>query len=189
MAEKQFTKIAFNPTTEVVTLEHQENRTDGEANKFVAEMREPPHEDFLRAFKKLAGHVITLCELKGIDPSEVEVRSVTLRHKDDRLGATITGVRKLEKSNSPLVLHTPLKWTPQGAENEDTSLCLSDFAAECLDKLAAEAENYLAGTKRGPARQTDLLKDTGAKGGDEDEEEVRQEGERVEQGELVGAEA
>ncbi len=156
----QFTKIAYSPKDRRVRLEY--TLEVGDADEPAVEEHTvgspyPPHEDLVDALASLRRHVIQMCELAGaVDEDDLEVRGVSLRWKDGSFGVTITALRALSRSSSPLVLNTP--FTLAEAEGGPT---LDDDAVLAVRALIEEAVAFLGGKRgeREPSAQEELFEE------------------------------
>lgn len=155
---KQFTKIAYNPKTGRVVLRHQEANGTEEPDSYTLDAKAEPRAEFLEALSALAPDVVDLCELDGVDESDIEVRGVSLFYKDGIMGATITGLRSLRRSTWPLVLNTPFKPVEHYSGEGDEEQLLPEDTAERVLGLVWEAGKYLAG-ERAIKTQTDAFDD------------------------------
>lgn len=164
--DRRFTKIKHDPKKERVSLSYQVVNGTEEPDEYTVSTRQPAHPDLLARLQDLAPHVLELCELDGVEASEVEVRSVSFSWAHDVMGVTITGLRRLKRSPAPLVLNTPHKARDHYGEEGDDSQLLGDEAVMAISKLIGEANLFLDG-KRGERAQGDLF--------DEEAEEAAEE--------------
>lgn len=173
LARAEFRKIAYNAKDHRVRISYQIPNGTEEPDEYQVSVRQPPHPDLTERLEAMRTHVIDLCELDGLEPDQLEVRSVTITWKHGVMGAVITALRELKRSPAPLVLNTPHKAADFYTEEEgDPDSLLPGEAVDAIHELIAEAKLFLEG-KRGEEEeepQKDLF--------DGDEEEA---------GELVGA--
>lgn len=160
MDGQRFTKIKYDPKKERVVLNYTiENGTD-EPDEFSVNIRQPPHPDLVDALAALGEHALALCELEGVEAEDLEVRSVSFSWSHDVMGATITALRTLRRSSSPLVLNTPHKTVAHYGEDGDDEHLLPESTVEALMDLVHEARAFLpppiGRAKRGEKPQTEM---------------------------------
>lgn len=146
-------------------LEYQESRKKGEGwDDYTLRTKDNPLPGFVAAFKALAMHVVDMCELPDSDLAEnrVEVRGVSFSYGGDKevMGAVLTAVRELKRSNTPLNLNTPHKPSepyndPEngGSDKLDEKSLLDEDCVAALEKLCKEADRFLGGHRQ----QVDLF--------------------------------
>lgn len=168
-ASQQFKKISVNKKEERARLIYHVQNGSDEPDEYQVSVRQAPHPDFAAALDALRQDVLDLCELDGVDVESLDVRGVSFSWTHGIMGATITALRTLKKSNAPLVLNTPFKPSEPYSEEggADEAQLLPSRTIYALGKLMDEASALLAG-KRGAEPQRDIF----------EEEEA---------GELVGA--
>ncbi len=151
----RFTKIKYDPKKERVVLNyHVQNGTD-EPDEYTVNIRQPPHPDLVAALEALGPHVLRLCELDGVEEDDIEVRSVSFSWAQDVMGCTITALRSLRRSASPLVLNTPHKASDHYGEDGDEEQLLDSDTVTALEQLITEGREFLGG-KRGEREQTEI---------------------------------
>lgn len=107
--------------------------------------KELPHPDFVAALQALKPDVLKLLELPAKYGEGLTVTGIRLTHVKDRLGLVVTSQRKLERSNSPLNLHTPHL---QEASDEDADgAWLSDELVALVESVKEHAQLYIDGTR------------------------------------------
>ena len=128
-------------------------KSNGDAwDEYSMSSLDEPHPDFVEALQGLIPSVIEICELHPED-MEAEfyrhsIRGVTFGYagEDEILGASITSMRGLNDSNSPLVLNTP--YLPEEDLNDMDGPVLPQKCIRALEVLMDEAEAYLNRSKR-----------------------------------------
>lgn len=147
--EVRFKKISTKDKKVIVTYEKNVNGNWDEYSFSSSERAKP---SFYEAIKKLAPHVIDLCELPSEYLSRIEAKGVSFSYGGDMdvMGATITASMELDHSNCNLNLNTPHKPSaPYNSEQEEPfdDQCLSDECVACLDNLCYEAQIYIDGER------------------------------------------
>lgn len=103
------TKLSHNPADPRTRVEW----TDDAGNDRTLVSRQRPHPDLVEALANLRPVVAEACMLtdggEPIDPilEHLTVRGLTLRSLEDAEGVTITALREVDWTGSPLVLNTP----------------------------------------------------------------------------------
>ena len=107
----------------------------------------PAKQSFYDALTSLVPFVAEICEQSEKWAQSVEVRGVSFSYggENEVMGATISALKTLEKSNSPLVINTPHKSSEPYNEGGDETICLSDEATDALYHLQRETQLYLDG--------------------------------------------
>lgn len=107
----------------------------------------PAKQSFYDALESLVPFVAEICEQPQTWAQSVEVRGVSFSYggENEVMGATISALKTLEKSNSPLVINTPHKSSEPYNEGGDETICLSDEATAALYHLQRETQLYLDG--------------------------------------------
>jgi hypothetical protein len=111
---------------------------------------DPARPEFHEAFKKLAPHVIDMCELPDNYLDRITVKSVSFSYGGDKevMGATISGSMELHYSNSGLNLNTPHKACDSYNDGPaDENQLLSSDCVKALNELCKECELYINGDR------------------------------------------
>ncbi len=146
----RFTKISYSARKGRVAINY-EVPGDEDPDTYTMSTRAEPHPDFIAALGDLAPDVISICE-QSCDEEDIEVRGVSFSYPQDVMGVTITGLRALESSNSPLILNTPFKLSePMGEDEGDEKQLLAPWTVGRLRDLIVEARAFVDRTKRGQA--------------------------------------
>ena len=152
MKIKQVTRKA-NRTT-IVYLKR---NTNDNFDEYSLSCEDAPAPSFDKKLQALAPDLLEICELPGSCGKGLRIQGVKFSYsgENDVMGATITGIRKLQKSNGVLVLNTPHKpsATPQGRHEGANVLAFP--CVQRLEALIVEAKQYL----RGERAQGELLTD------------------------------
>jgi len=116
---------------------------------FMLKSNDKPAPEFHEALQALAQDMVEMCELSDDDKDRVMVRSVSLNYGGEKqvMGATISGFKKLMKSNAPLNLNTPNKAEDFYAETGDPKQLLDPQCVERLRHLIDCAEDFRAGVR------------------------------------------
>lgn len=97
----------------------------------------------------LAPSIALICELPDKYAESITVTSVSISHKEGNWGATITGLKTLEKYNSPLVINTPhLPVESYSENNPNDENILPDETIDLLKVLFKEAEEFIKGKRK-----------------------------------------
>lgn len=108
-----------------------------------------PVQAFKDALQALAQDVCTICELPEQDATRIEVRSVTVTHKNGILGLCICGLKGLQTANAPLVLNTP-HLTEAPYSDTGGGPLLAKGTLDRLRTLLDQAEAYVCGVREQP---------------------------------------
>lgn len=156
-ATPQFTKVKYDPKKGRFTAEYSVGNGNDEPDRYAVEVSHPPHPDLVEAIASLAHHVLALCELEGgVEIDQVEVRGVSFSYKGEVMGATITALRRLARSASPLVLNTPFKFAEPIGEDTPADQLLGDETVIALERVTEEALAFIDGSKRGEPEQAEM---------------------------------
>lgn len=143
-------KVKVTKDDKIMMMYEKLVRGNWDEYQFTSSERAKP--DFYNAIKKLAPHVIELCELPEDYLDRIMVRGVSFSYggMEEVMGATISAAMKLDRSNCDLNLNTPHKpsapYNPEQEEPMDDQ-CLSDQCIACLENLCFEAEDYIDGDR------------------------------------------
>ena len=107
-----------------------------------------PRPQLPAALQALAPHVLTLCELRG----SLEVRSVSFSYTQGAedeivMGASVSGLRPLASSRSPMVVNSPHVPESDYGGNEDSECVLDADFVDALDAVVVEALAYVDGQR------------------------------------------
>lgn len=105
---------------------------------------EGAHPDFISVLQGFVPEVLKLLELPKTYAIGLTVTGLSMNYKKDQLGLVVTCTKKIEKSNSPFVLHTPHL---REANDEETGESLSDDMVELVHQAERFAEMYVAGAR------------------------------------------
>lgn len=106
-----------------------------------------PHPDLPRALQALEPHVADLCELRG--PLAVRGASFSWSEAGGEtvMGASVTALRDLRRSRSPMVVNSPHQPETDYGGNEENEAVMTFEFAEALRALLAEAMAYVDGKR------------------------------------------
>jgi hypothetical protein len=106
---------------------------------------EDPRPEFLTALQALTSVVLSLCELPLDYGTDLKITGVTITdHETLGRGTVITALKKLTRSQAPLVLNTPHITETGSHENAPT---LFGRELDLLEQLQEEASRYLKGER------------------------------------------
>lgn len=111
---------------------------------------DPARPEFYEVFKKLAPHVIDMCELPDGYLDRITVKSVSFSYGGEKevMGATISASMELHYSNCGLNLNTPHKASDSYSDGPaDEKQLLSEECVRDLIKLCVECELYINGDR------------------------------------------
>ena len=130
-------KIRIEYLVPVLTAD---NPDDDEHSLLCAHRARP---SFYEALEALAPFVAEICEQPKEWAGTVEVKGISFSYGGENkiMGASISALKTLEKSNSPLKPSEPY------SESGDTVMCLSDDATAALLRVQDEARAYLNGDR------------------------------------------
>ncbi len=144
MAEIRIKKIKFKEGKIFVQFE-KENKDSWD--EFSLRSLDAPLESFKLVMEGLTEDVCRICEFsEECNYSNIKVIGVSFSFTNDIMGATITALKTLESTSSPLVINTPHK-PSNPYSGDDTSNCLSTTTVAKLEMLSLEAERYIAGNR------------------------------------------
>ena len=144
MAEIRINKVKFKEGKIFIKFE-KENKDSWD--QFSIRSLDAPLNSFLLSMEGLTEDVCRICEFSGeCNYSNLKVIGVSFSYTNDIMGATITALKTLESTSSPLVINTPHKPT-EPYSGDDTSNCLSTTTVAKLELLCLEAKGYIAGDR------------------------------------------
>lgn len=138
-------RITNENGNEKLVLNYDRTLPDGDVDTFSLQSSDRPHETLYLALEDLAGYVLETCEVADAwDADTIKVGGVSFSYSDDgRYGIIVTAQKKLETSNSPLNLNTPLR----KSFHEDDSTSLDPRTETIVDRLIRECERYINGDR------------------------------------------
>jgi len=153
---KQITKVKYDGSKVQVAWE--EDTPIGK-NEFFLKCSDAPRADFSVALQLLKKYVTQIIEIPEENQNKwienLEIRGVSFSWTNNVMGAVITALKTLEKSNSPLVINTPHKTAEPYSPGGDVGNLLSEECVDALKDVIFEAEEYIGGKR---AQQTMLEK-------------------------------
>ena len=127
----------------------------GEPDEHVLRSNEKPLQSFVDAMLGLRQAICEEAELPNEMAAQITPLGISLTYYDDsRMGAVISGTRKLTNSNSPLVINTPHK-PDEPANDQDQTPLLCSVTTAAIDHVIHEAVRYIQG-ERAPKDQQEL---------------------------------
>lgn len=105
--------------------------------------------EFYQALDQLKPCVLEICELKDAWPEDdtLTISGISYSYTNEILGATITALKSLDASNSPLVINTPFKTAVPYSESGDWEVCFTEEQTAALETMAEEALKYAEGER------------------------------------------
>jgi hypothetical protein len=143
-------KVKITPEKKILMVYEKSSRNNS-WDEYSFTCSDEARPEFYKAIKKLATHVIEMCELPDNYLSKITVRGVTFSYggEDEVMGATISAAMELEKSYPNLNINTPHKasemYNPKSEPDEKQ--LLSDDCVRDLNALQDECESYIKGER------------------------------------------
>lgn len=146
MHGKRFTKIVCKD--QVVRLHLEEQIREKEIKETVLRAPDEPHPDFVNAMRALVDVVRHILQLPETYEPGITISQVSFSYNDDKdnKGAVITGLIRLETSDTPFCFNTPYLPYQSHSETSDSPV-MPGFAVELLDKVEVEASAYIGGKR------------------------------------------
>ncbi|TGK12835.1 hypothetical protein [Leptospira stimsonii] len=159
--EYKLTKIGHKPKKDgspgKIFISYELEVGDEEPDEYTVSTGDLALPSFYEALTELNQDVNEICE-QDLDEDRlkeyIQVRSVSISHPKNTIGATITGLRVLRNAYAPLVLNTPHKFfsMPGGEDSgEDEKQLLSEDTIQRLYKLMDEAIRFIKGERAQPS--------------------------------------
>jgi hypothetical protein len=126
-------------------IKYSVERKDGRFDEQVISSFDTPLPTFNQALQALSADVCSICELPEAYAERMRVSSVSISWTNDIMGAVITGLRRVNAANSPVVLNTPhLPAEDYGGGEGPT---LPGATLERIEALVTECERYILGER------------------------------------------
>lgn len=106
-----------------------------------------PRPEFIDVMQNLVEPLVKICEFQEGYGDTIEIISVSISHSKGIMGATITGLKKLDTSYAPLVINTPHLPTEDYSGNNPNAPLLPEMAITRIEALIEEAEFYINGKR------------------------------------------
>lgn len=142
-------KVKITSEDKISMVYEKQSKTGG-WDEYSFTCSEDARPEFYEAMKKLATHVIDMCELPDSYLPRITVRGVTFSYAgaDEVMGATISAQMELENSHSNLNLNTPHKTSDMYSDSPpDPMQLLSTDCVQALLNLQRECEAYVNGDR------------------------------------------
>ncbi len=155
--ERKFKKIKYKAGK--VILAYEQLNKAGDWDSYSMESTEAPAPSLDLTLQGLRRPLLEETELTMLEPVKINIGSVSISwvETEDQgtvMGAVISALRELDKSNSPLVINSPFKPERPYTEDGDWTGCLQQETVEAIKLLFDEAELYLEGDRA----QTNLFR-------------------------------
>lgn len=138
-----FTKVKYAKGE--VTLEWTDSLDGTGTITHLLSSSDEPVPEFVDALQNLRHHVLDVCELPKGYESDLRISGVTITSHDSLgRGMVVTAIKKLARSQGPLVINTP-HLTEVAAS--DASPRLSHAAIVALDQVEEQAADYRMGRR------------------------------------------
>lgn len=135
-----------------ISIEYQENSPSGGYTNRTIGSHEQPRPQLPIALKKMAPHVVEICELGDDSDELITVLGLSVSYylvnEQDQRGLVITASRTLHQSSNPLVLNTPLKKEPVDGKKQDARSLMTDECIEDMLVVLLEAIRYVKGERQ-----------------------------------------
>lgn len=149
MATIRIKKVKFAEKVNKIIMTYEKHVND-QYDEYFFSSSEQAAPEFYTALKELSKHAAKLCELPASDVDRLNVYGVTFSYSGDDgiMGATMSLKKKLEYSNTDLVLNTPhKKAAPNEGEDFNEIMYLTEECVKDLWTLEAEARKYIDGKR------------------------------------------
>jgi hypothetical protein len=151
---RKITKIKYKSQTERVEIMYYVKRLEIgplAIDEYRIVCNDKPLPEFVYALKKLALHVVDMCELPEVDKKNIEVTGVSFSYAagpDHTMGASIIAQKSLIRSNTKLNLVTPHKPVEfySGGEGDPHQLLDGTCVAD-LRFLLKQVQRYIDGER------------------------------------------
>jgi hypothetical protein len=134
-----------------ITMVYEKRSKGGYWDEYSFTCSEDARPEFYTSLKKLAPHVIYLCELPESYLPRITVRGVSFSYggENEVMGATISAAMELKNSYPNLNLNTPHKASEMYNENtpDDEMQLLSSDCISDLENLQSECVAYINGER------------------------------------------
>lgn len=138
-----FTKVKYAKGE--VTLEWTDSLDGAGTVTHLLACSDEPRPEFDEALQELRHHVLDVCDLPKDYESDLRVSGVTITSHDSLgRGMVVTAIKKLTRSQGPLVINTPHL---SEIASSDAAPRLRTSALEALDRVEDEAAAYRAGSR------------------------------------------
>jgi hypothetical protein len=145
---KRLLKFRYSPDEGVLIKYEKSIKGSGAFETITVESAEKPQKDLQAALQAMAAHLCAIAELPADWAEDLEIRGVTCTWTDGIRGLVITGLRKLEHSNAPLVLNSPhFTEAPYAEDGDDTVSVYDDGCGEDLETLDRLVFGYVDGAR------------------------------------------
>lgn len=132
-----------------VQVEYETKHSKGGTDEYSFSCADEPKSSFRKAMDDLAPDVVEMCELPEDYLNRIHVAGVSFSYggENETMGAVIIAQMVLEKSNLNLNLNTPHKISEFYGETGDERQLLNPDCVMRLEKLIAEASDYVKGIR------------------------------------------
>lgn len=136
----EFRKIKYN--SDKVEIKY-----DIDNDSYKLSSYDKPRPEFIDALQNLVNPLVKICEFQEGYGDTIEIISVSLSYSKGIMGATITGLKKLNTSYAPLVINSPHLPTEDYSGNNPNAHLLPKEAITRIETLIEEAELYINGKR------------------------------------------
>lgn len=113
---------------------------------------------FYAVINRISPEVVKMCGLPELWKEELQILGVTFKRDDDKFAVTVSAMKSVKFSNSPLVINTPLAYEK---DPELEGMGMPASLLKILRLLEKEAEAFVAGDRaqmemfKGPTKFVD----------------------------------
>lgn len=147
---RRITRFKFNKAGKV-RVEYEVARGGEDWDEYGFTSKDKPTPELQNKVTEFRKYVNDICELNLNDDQmhRLEVRGFSFSFAGEKevMGCTITAIKKLHKSNSPLIINTPHKIEDYYAEQGDPNQLMPDGMADDLRELIELIEKYIDGER------------------------------------------
>ena len=104
--------------------------------------KEQARPEFYNAVYSMRRHVVQICEMPEAVFKKIDIKSVTITHKDEERGIVISATKELEHTGAPLCLNTPHK-----SEADEGDYAMGKALIDDMNALIEEAARYINGDR------------------------------------------
>ena len=133
-----------------ILIEWETKEASGTVNFHMLESTERAKPSFYQALLKLRPFVILMCELADGYAETMRVSGVSLTEVGDSclMGAKITAIKKLTKSDDVMNVITPFKSAKNPEDKkQNPKKIMPEKCLKAIGKLISEAEDYIKGER------------------------------------------
>jgi len=147
---RRITRFKINKAGKV-RCEYEIARGEEEFDEYGFTSKDKPVPELENKFKEFGEYVDDICELNLEEHQmyRLEVRGFSFSYAGDKevMGCTITAIKKLSNSNSPLILNTPHKIAEFYSDHGSEKQLMPDGMYDDLKELCELIQKYIDGER------------------------------------------